>query len=179
MIAPAFLDQLRTKIPISSIAGNRVLLRKAGREWRGLSPFNKERTPSFYVNDQKGFYHDFSSGKHGDVFAFVMETEGVAFPEAVEQVAALADVSLPDGRPAAVASAPSQQKNDKAERELDDDERDRQRRALAIWEAAGDIAGTPAASYLTSRKLGPVYIRYSGLASGNRFSPTSALVRTI
>ena len=63
----------------------KVKLAKQGREWRGLSPFNAEKTPSFYVNDQKGFFHDFSSGKHGDGFTFLMETEGLSFPEAVEE----------------------------------------------------------------------------------------------
>ena len=74
---PQFLDELRARLPVSEVVGRRVQLKKAGREWKGLSPFNKERTPSFFVNDQKGFYHDFSSGKHGDIFSFVMETEGV------------------------------------------------------------------------------------------------------
>jgi DNA primase len=92
---PEFLDDLRARLPVSDIVGRRVKLRRAGREWKGLSPFNKERTPSFTVNDQKGFFHDFSSGKHGDIFAFVMETEGVTFPEAVERLASLAGVPLP------------------------------------------------------------------------------------
>src|SRR6185437_3586460 len=63
--------------------------------WKGLSPFNKEKTPSFTVNDQKGFYHDFSSGKHGNIFDFLMETEGVTFPEAVERLAQMAGLVLP------------------------------------------------------------------------------------
>src|SRR5271163_3829084 len=92
---PQFLDELRARLPVSDVVGRRVKLRKAGREWKGLSPFNKERTPSFFVNDHKGFYHDFSSGKHGDIFTFVMETEGVDFPEAVERLASLAGVTMP------------------------------------------------------------------------------------
>jgi DNA primase len=92
---PQFLDELRARLPVSDVVGRRVKLKKAGREWKGLSPFNKERTPSFFVNDQKGFYHDFSSGKHGDIFRFVMETEGVDFPEAVERLAGLAGVAVP------------------------------------------------------------------------------------
>jgi DNA primase len=90
-----FLDELRSRIPVSDIVGRKVKLKKQGREWRGLSPFNKERTPSFFVNDQKGFYHDFSSGKHGDIFTFLMETEGLTFPEAVEKIADVAGVQLP------------------------------------------------------------------------------------
>jgi DNA primase len=92
---PQFLDELRARLPVSEVVGRRVKLKKAGREWKGLSPFNKEKTPSFTVNDQKGFYHDFSSGKHGDIFGFVMETEGVTFPEAVERLASIAGVPLP------------------------------------------------------------------------------------
>lgn len=90
-----FLDELRSRIPVSDVVGRKVKLKKQGREWRGLSPFNKERTPSFFVNDHKGFYHDFSSGKHGDIFTFLMETEGLTFPEAVEKIADIAGVQLP------------------------------------------------------------------------------------
>jgi DNA primase len=89
------LDEIRARLPVSEVVKRRVALKKQGREWRGLSPFNKEKTPSFFVNDQKGFYHDFSSGKHGDIFGFVMETEGLSFPEAVERLASFAGVSLP------------------------------------------------------------------------------------
>ncbi|MDA9430455.1 DNA primase [Bradyrhizobium sp. CCBAU 51627] len=92
---PSFLDELKARLPISDVVGRRVKLRKAGREWKGLSPFQQEKTPSFTVNDQKQFYHDFSTGKHGNIFDFVMETEGVSFPEAVERLASLAGLSLP------------------------------------------------------------------------------------
>src|ERR1700728_4984741 len=83
---PAFLDEIRARLPVSEVVGQRVKLKKQGREWAGLSPFNAEKTPSFTVNDQKGFYHDFSSGRHGDVFRFLMETEGERFPEAAERL---------------------------------------------------------------------------------------------
>jgi DNA primase len=92
---PQFLDELKARLPVSEVVGRRVKLQRSGREWKGLSPFNKEKTPSFTVNDRKGFYHDFSSGKHGSIFDFVMETEGVTFPEAVERLAAMAGVALP------------------------------------------------------------------------------------
>src|ERR1700730_3903219 len=92
---PSFLDELRARLPVSDVVGRRVKLRRRGREFVGLSPFNQEKTPSFTVNDQKGFYHDFSSGKHGDIFKFLMETEGLSFPEAVERLAAIAGVSVP------------------------------------------------------------------------------------
>jgi DNA primase len=96
---PQFLDELRARLPVSEVVGRRVKLKKAGREWKGLSPFQQEKSPSFTVNDQKGFYHDFSSGKHGDIISFLMETEGVAFTEAVERLAAMAGVPLPAATP--------------------------------------------------------------------------------
>src|SRR5215813_14172972 len=92
---PQFLDELRARLPVSEVVGRRVKLRKAGREWKGLSPFNEEKTPSFFVNDQKAMWFDFSSGKNGNIFDFVMQTEGVSFPEAVERLAAQAGVPLP------------------------------------------------------------------------------------
>src|ERR1700756_5064521 len=92
---PSFLDELRARRPVSEVVGRRVKLRRQGREFKGLSPFNQEKTPSFTVNDQKGFFHDFSSGKHGDIFDFVMETEGLTFPEAVERLAGMAGLPGP------------------------------------------------------------------------------------
>src|SRR5689334_17298437 len=98
---PQFLDDLRARLPVSEVVGKRVKLKRAGKEWKGLSPFQQEKTPSFTVNDQKGFYHDFSSGKHGNIFDFVMETEGVSFPEAVERLASMAGMALPAANPEA------------------------------------------------------------------------------
>ncbi|HXX03832.1 MAG TPA: DNA primase [Xanthobacteraceae bacterium] len=93
--SPQFLDELRARLPVSEVVGRRVKLRKAGREWKGLSPFNKEKTPSFFVNDAKAMWFDFSSGKNGNIFDFVMQTEGVSFPEAVERLAGQAGIPLP------------------------------------------------------------------------------------
>ena len=93
--SPQFLDELRARLPVSEVVGRRVRLRKAGREWKGLSPFNKEKTPSFFVNDQKAMWFDFSSGKNGNIFDFVMLTEGVSFTEAVERLAGEAGIAVP------------------------------------------------------------------------------------
>jgi DNA primase len=92
---PQILEEIRARLPTSAVVGRKVRLKKAGREWKGLSPFNAEKSPSFFVNDQKAFYHCFSSGKHGDIFTFLMETEGLSFPEAVERLASEAGVALP------------------------------------------------------------------------------------
>src|SRR5215475_871581 len=91
----SFIEDLKARLPVSEVVGRRVALKKAGREFKGLSPFNKEKTASFFVNDQKQAWFDFSSGKNGSIFDFVMETEGVTFPEAVERLAAMAGVALP------------------------------------------------------------------------------------
>ena len=101
-LPPDFLDELRTRVPVSDIVRRRVQLRKQGREWAGLSPFNKEKTPSFFVNDEKRFYHCFSSGKHGDVFSFLMDVEGQTFREAVETVSELAGMEIPAEGPETV-----------------------------------------------------------------------------
>ena len=100
---PQFLDELRARLPVSEVVGRRVKLRKAGREWKGLSPFNKEKTPSFFVNDAKAMWFDFSSGKNGNIFDFLMLTEGVSFPEAVERLAGQAGVPVPVQSPEAQA----------------------------------------------------------------------------
>ena len=92
---PHILDDIRARLPVSQVVGRKVALKKKGREWVGLSPFKIEKTPSFYVNDQKGFYHCFASGEHGDIFTFLIKTEGLTFPEAVERLAQEAGVTLP------------------------------------------------------------------------------------
>src|SRR6185437_10313535 len=96
---PEFLEELRARLPTSEVVGRRVKLKKAGREWKGLSPFQQEKTPSFFVNDQKQAWFDFSSGLNGNIFDFVMKTEGVSFPEAVERLASMAGVPLPAATP--------------------------------------------------------------------------------
>ena len=94
-----FLDEIRARIPTSEIVGKRVQLKKRGREWVGLSPFKNENTPSFTVNDDKGFYHCFATGEHGDIFTFMMRVEGLSFPESVEQLAERAGLEVPKQTP--------------------------------------------------------------------------------
>src|SRR6476620_2689191 len=98
--SPQFLDELRARIPVSEVVGKRVKLTRSGRAFKGLSPFKKEKTASFCGNDQKMSWFDFSSGKNGSIFDFVMETEGLTFPEAVERLAAQAGIPLPKVSPA-------------------------------------------------------------------------------
>ena len=91
-----FLDELKNRLRPSDVIGKSVKLRRQGREYAGLSPFTKEKSPSFFVNDDKGFYHCFSSGKHGDIISFLQETERLTFTEAVERLAAEAGMALPE-----------------------------------------------------------------------------------
>lgn len=104
-----YLDELKSRLRLSDVIGRTVKLRRQGREYVGLSPFSKEKTPSFYVNDDKGFFHDFSSGKHGDLIGFLQETERLTFREAVERLAGEAGMALPVEDPRAAAEEQKRQ----------------------------------------------------------------------
>lgn len=93
---PAFLDELRMRVALAEVVGRRVKLVRKGREHSGLCPFHNEKTPSFTVNEDKGFFHCFGCGAHGDVIGFVMRTENLAFPEAIEKLANEAGLQLPN-----------------------------------------------------------------------------------
>jgi DNA primase len=159
---PQFLDELKARLPVSEVVGRRVKLVRSGREFKGLSPFNKEKTPSFFVNDQKQAWFDFSSGKNGSIFDFVMQSEGVTFPEAVERLAQMAGMPLP-----------------KISRE--DEARAERRKTLHdVMELAAKFfqdtlasrAGAKARGYLADRGLDPAtQLKFRlGYASGERFA---------
>jgi len=98
---PGFLDELRARLSMSDIVGRKVSLkRRSGSEYAGLCPFHNEKTPSFTVNDKKGFYHCFGCGEHGDAVGFVMKTEGLSFPESVEKLAREVGLPVPRATPA-------------------------------------------------------------------------------
>lgn len=98
-LSPAFLDELRQRLTLSSVVGRKVRLIRRGREHSGLCPFHNEKSPSFTVNDDKGFFHCFGCGAHGDVIGFVMRADGLQFPEAVETLAAEAGMQMPKADP--------------------------------------------------------------------------------
>ena len=100
---PSFLDEIRARVPLEGVIGKRVRLVRRGRELIGLCPFHKEKTPSFTVNEEKGFFHCFGCGAHGDVIGFLMRDEGLPFPEAVERLAGDAGLALPARDPRAEA----------------------------------------------------------------------------
>jgi DNA primase len=102
---PQFLDEIRARLSVSAVVGRRVKLMRRGREYVGLSPFSNERTPSFTVNDEKGFYHCFSTGEHGSIFDFVMKTQNLTFLEAVERLAEEAGLEMPRQSPEAARAS--------------------------------------------------------------------------
>src|SRR5436190_1341510 len=160
--SPQFLDELRARLPVSDVVGRRVKLKKSGSEWRGLSPFNKEKTPSFFVNDQKSMWFDFSAGRNGNIFDFLLLTEGLSFPEAVERLAEQAGLPLPK---------PSR----------DDTAREERRKTLNeivelaakfFEDALASRAGARARGYLADRGIDPAtQLKFRlGYAANERFA---------
>ncbi len=92
---PEFLDDIRAKVRVSEIVSKRIRLVKRGREFLGLCPFHDDTKPSLSVVDEKNFYHCFACGAHGDIITFMMGTEGLSFPEAVEKLATIASLEIP------------------------------------------------------------------------------------
>src|SRR5262249_1265670 len=96
---PAFLDEIRARVPLAGVIGRRVRLIRKGREFQGLCPFHNEKTPSFTLNEDKGFFHCFGWGGDGDVIRYVMRGEHLSFPEAIEKLAAEAGLEVPQSSP--------------------------------------------------------------------------------
>src|SRR5580698_10590102 len=159
---PQFLDELRARLPVSEVVGRRVKLKKSGREWKGLSPFQTEKTPSFFVNDQKQAWFDFSSHKNGNIFDFVMETEGVSFPEAVERLASMAGVPLP-------AVTPDAARREQPRKTLYDV---MELSAKFFADTLASRVGAKARGYLADRAISPaVQVQFRiGYAPGARFA---------
>ena len=96
---PQFLDELRQRLSLVSVISRKVRLVRRGRESTGLCPFHNEKSPSFTVSDEKGFFHCFGCGAHGDVIGFLMRSEGLSFPESVERLAREAGLAVPVSSP--------------------------------------------------------------------------------
>ena len=103
LLSPAFLDELRTRVTLSTLVGRTVPLKRAGNEYKACCPFHQEKTPSFWVNDQKGFYHCFGCSAHGDAIRWLTEARGLAFMDAVKQLADETGLELPKPEPEEVA----------------------------------------------------------------------------
>src|SRR5246500_5957897 len=98
-LPPGFLDELRGRVSLSGLVGRKVKLVRRGREVAGLCPFHHEKTPSFYVVEDKFFFHCFGCGAHGDVIGFVMRADNLDFIEAVEKLAGEAGLTVPQATP--------------------------------------------------------------------------------
>ncbi|MEM7778832.1 MAG: DNA primase [Pseudomonadota bacterium] len=104
-ITPQWKDELRARITLSTVINRTTKLQRAGREWKACCPFHDEKTPSFTVNDQKGFYHCFGCGAHGDVISWMTEQRGLSFIDACKELAAEAGMEVPAPDPVAAKRA--------------------------------------------------------------------------
>ncbi len=166
-LPPDFLDDLRARVGLAAMVGRRVKLLRAGREWKGCCPFHNEKTPSFYVNEDKGFYHCFGCGAHGDAIGFVMASDGLGFMEAVTALAAEAGMEVP--RPAVDPAA-------RRESGLAD-----LVGAAGRWfsDRLGSAQGAPARAYLESRGVPAAMVaRFElGFAPDSRDALSKALLQ--
>ncbi len=94
-----FTDELRTRLSIVDVVGRRVALNKKGQNFWGCCPFHNEKTPSFSVNEEKGFYHCFGCGEHGDIISFTMKSNNIDFRAAIKELADQAGLKMPDYKP--------------------------------------------------------------------------------
>ncbi|BDU76732.1 DNA primase [Mesoterricola sediminis] len=145
------VQRVKDATDLVALVGQAVKLRRQGSAWSGLCPFHSERTPSFQVVADRGFYHCFGCGKHGDVFTWIMEREGLTFPEALEQLARAAGIDLP-----------RQRERPAAELDLEARVRLALETAQAFYERR--LADTPKAlDYLRGRGMTPDFIREAHL----------------
>jgi DNA primase len=158
-LSPQFLDELRARTSLSALIGASVKLQRAGREWKACCPFHQEKTPSFTVNDEKGFYHCFGCSAHGDAIRFLTEARGLPFMDAVKELADKAGMELP---------APDPRAQEKAERAAGLYE---VTEAAARWfqDQLAGIEGSGARDYLRQRGLSEATARRFGLG----FAPDS------
>ena len=158
-LSPAWLDELRARTVLSGVIAPSVKLLRAGREWKACCPFHNEKTPSFTVNDDKGFYHCFGCGAHGDAIRFLTDHRGMPFMDAVKELAARAGMDVP---------APDPQAKERADRvsSLTD-----VMASVAAWysEQLNGLSGAAARDYLKRRGIDAETIQRFGLG----FAPDS------
>src|SRR5690349_15725567 len=166
-LSPAFLDELRARTTLSAVIAPHVKLTRAGREWKACCPFHNEKTPSFTINDEKHFYHCFGCGAHGDAIRFLTDQRGLAFMDAVKELAGKAGLEVP---------APDPRAQERAERTASLTE---VMGAVQTWyaERLQGIEGADARSYLKNRGIDAAAVaRFGiGLAPASRTALKSAL----
>ncbi len=104
-LSPQWLDELRARVTLSGVIQRTTRLTKAGREWKACCPFHNEKSPSFTVNDEKGFYHCFGCGAHGDVIRWMTDQRGLQFMDAIKELASEAGMEVPAPDPRAAKAA--------------------------------------------------------------------------
>ena len=171
LFPPSFIDDLKSHADIVQVVQERVALRRSGATWKGLCPFHGEKTPSFHVNGDKGFFHCFGCGAKGDVFEFVKLHDKITFPEAVRQVAARAGVPVPE----------PEDGNQDPESRRDRETILRAHEIAATWfrEQLAGPQGAAARRLLVSRGLTPATIELLGMgyAPASREALKSKLLR--
>lgn len=156
MIAPSVVDTVRERADILGIIGRHVTLRKEGAEHVGLCPFHEERTPSFKVNPNKGFFKCFGCGAHGDAFGFLMRRDGISYPDAIRSIASDLGVNVDAGSavPAEVIAQQREERQRRA-RELEAQaEAEAKEKALRLWRAASIASADN--DYLRRKCVSPV-----------------------
>jgi DNA primase len=147
----SFLEEIRARVAMSGLLGRSLKLTRAGREFKACCPFHNEKTPSFTVNDEKGFGHCFGCGWHGDVFRWLMDSHGLPFMDAVKELAAEAGLEMPAPTPAAAERA-----------RVFDTVREALEVAQGVYVAQLDQAGA-VLEYLAGRGIGPAEIAAFGI----------------
>lgn len=150
------VDDLKSRVLMSGVAGRATTLKRAGREMKGLCPFHHEKSPSFYVNDAKGFGHCFGCSWHGDQIKFVMDREGCNFREAYEL---LANDDLPTWTLAERTKAQAEDRLEDLRKEQD---------ARKFFDQSRPLAGTPGEVYLRARGItieAPPFVRFGMVPS--------------
>src|SRR6478735_2287724 len=144
-LSPSWLDELRARTTLSAVIAPSVKLIKAGREFKACCPFHNEKTPSFTINDEKGFYHCFGCGAHGDAIRFLTDHRGLPFMDAVKELAGKAGMEVP-------AADPKSQERQERAKGLHDVMAEAQR-----WFAAqlDGLEGGAARDYLAKRGIDP------------------------
>src|SRR5438093_7505597 len=158
-LSTAFLDELRSRTLLSAVIAPSVKLLRAGREWKACCPFHKKKTPSFTINDEKGFYHCFGCGAHGDAIRFLTEARGLPFMDAVKELAGAAGMEVP---------APDPRARERAEQATGLHE---VMEAATSWfqDQLGGIEGAEARAYLERRGVSTGAIKTFGFG----FAPDS------
>jgi DNA primase len=152
-LTPAWLDELRARTQLSTLVARTVKITKAGREYKGCCPFHNEKTPSFYVNDEKGFYHCFGCSAHGDAIRWMTDHRGLPFMDAVKELADAAGLEVPAADPQA------RERTERANSLYD------VMQAAADWftEQLNGVEGAEARAYISKRGLRADTVKGFGL----------------